>query len=120
MRIIITSQGDDLEALVDSRFGRAQKFLLVDTETMAFEVIENAKSMNLSKGAGIQASQDVIARKPDVVLTGHCGPKAFGILQAAGVDVVVGVSGKIRDAVQLYMEGKYQPADEANVDAHWV
>jgi predicted Fe-Mo cluster-binding NifX family protein len=120
MRIAITSQRDDLESLVDSRFGRASKFLLVDTETMAFEVIENAQSQNLSRGAGIQAAQNLIPHHPDVVLTGNCGPKAFRVLQAAGVKVILGVEGKIRDALQDYVEGKLQPAKKANVEGHWV
>jgi predicted Fe-Mo cluster-binding NifX family protein len=120
MRRAITSQGEDLEAHVDSRFGRALKFLLVDTETMAFKVIENTQSVNLPQGAGIQAAQNIIPHDPEVVLTGNCGPKAFKILQAAGVDVALGVKGKTKDAIQAYLDGKYQPAKEANVDAHWV
>jgi len=120
MRIVITSQGDDLEAEVDSRFGRASKFLLVETDTMSVQVIENSQSLNLPQGAGIQAAQNVIPHKPVAVLTGNCGPKAFKILQTAGVDVVLGVKGRIKDAIQAYIEGKYQPSKEANVEAHWV
>ncbi|MGD8984328.1 MAG: NifB/NifX family molybdenum-iron cluster-binding protein [Desulfobacteraceae bacterium] len=120
MRVAISSQGETLEAEVDSRFGRASKFLLVDTETMAFKVIDNAQSLNLPQGAGIQAAQNVIPHKPDVVLTGNCGPKAFKTLEAASVDVVLGVKGKIRDAIQAYLDGKYQPARESNVEGHWM
>ena len=120
MRVAISAQGESLEALVDSRFGRAAKFLLVDTDTMSLQVIENTQSLNLARGAGIQAAQNVIPHKPDVVLTGNCGPKAFKVLQAAGVKVALGVKGKIRDALQDFVEGKLQPADEANVEGHWV
>ena len=76
--------------------------------------------LNMPQGAGIQASQNVLARKPEVVLTGNCGPKAFRVLQAAGVAVVVGVTGTARNAVQDYLAGKYQPVEEANVEGHWV
>jgi len=120
MRIVITSQGNDLEAEVDSRFGRASKFLLVETDTMSLQVIENSQSLNLTQGAGIQAAQNVIPHMPDVVLTGNCGPKAFKTLKAASVDVVLGVKGKIKDAIQAYLEGKYQPAKASNVEAHWM
>ena len=120
MRIAITSQGEDLNSEVDSRFGRASKFLLVDTKSMAFEVIENLQSRDLPQGAGIQAAQNIIQHNPDAVLTGYCGPKAFKVLQAAGVKVVVGVRGKIEDAVQAYLEGRYQPAKQPNVEGHWV
>jgi predicted Fe-Mo cluster-binding NifX family protein len=120
MRVVITSQGEDLEGNVDARFGRAAKFLLVDTDSMSLQVIENTQSLNLARGAGIQAAQNVITHKPDVVLTGNCGPKAFKVLQAAGVRVALGVKGKIRDAIQAYLDGRYQPAKECNVEGHWV
>jgi predicted Fe-Mo cluster-binding NifX family protein len=120
MRIAISSQGENLEAEVDSRFGRAPRFLIVDTETMSFEVVENTQNLDLSQGAGIQAAQNVTRHGPDVVLTGKCGPKAFKVLETAGVGVVVGVGGKIQDAIKAYMDGKYQPATEANVEGHWV
>ena len=119
MRVAVTSQGDDLEAEVDSRFGRASKFLLVDTDTMSFEVIENTQNLNLPQGAGIQTAQNIAQQNPEVVLTGNCGPKAFKALQAAGIEVVIGIQGKIRDAIQDYLEGKYQHTKEANVEGHW-
>jgi predicted Fe-Mo cluster-binding NifX family protein len=120
MRIAVTTQGEGLSADVEPRFGRAPRFLIVDTETMSSQVVLNGQSLDLPRGAGIQAAQNVLPHKPDVVLTGNCGPKAFRVLRAAGVKVVVGVSGRIADAVKNYMDGKYQAATEANVEGHWV
>jgi len=120
MRIAVSTQGKDLEAQVDSRFGRAANFILVDTDTMRFGVIENQQSLDLAQGAGIQSAQNILPHKPDVVLTGNCGPKAFRVLQAAGVKVVVSAKGKIADAVSDYISGKYAVAAEANVEGHWL
>ena len=120
MRMAFSTQGMDLDAEVDSRFGRTPRFLLVDTETMRFDVIENKQSLDLPQGAGIQSAQNVLPHKPDVVLTGNCGPKAFRVLQAAGIKVVVGVKGKIADAIKDYVNGEYTPAAQANVEGHWV
>jgi predicted Fe-Mo cluster-binding NifX family protein len=120
MRIAVTTQGDDLDAQIDSRFGRAPKFLVVDTETMHFEVIANTQSLDLAQGAGIQSAQNVLVHAPDVVLTGNCGPKAFRVLKAAGIKAVVGVKGRIADAIRDYIDGKYAEATEANVEGHWV
>jgi predicted Fe-Mo cluster-binding NifX family protein len=120
MKVAVTTQGDDLEAQIDTRFGRAPKFIVVDTETMRFDVAANTQSLDLAQGAGIQSAQNVLTHKPDVVLTGNCGPKAFKVLKAAGVKVVVGVKGTIGDAVRDYMSGKYAEATEANVEGHWV
>jgi predicted Fe-Mo cluster-binding NifX family protein len=120
MRVAVSSMGSDLNGEVEQRFGRAPWFLLVDPETMAFEAVENSQSTNLAQGAGIQAAENVSRHKPDAVLTGNCGPKAFRVLQAAGIKVVVGVRGGIRDAVEAYARGDYQPAGEANVQGHWM
>jgi predicted Fe-Mo cluster-binding NifX family protein len=113
-------RGHDLGSEVDPRFGRTSKFLLVDTDTMSFEVIENTQGLHLPQGAGIQAAQTIIRHNPDAVLTGNCGPKAFKVLQAADVKVVTGVKGKIVDAIQAYLEGRHQPAQAPNVEGHWV
>jgi len=120
MLIAVTSQGKDLAGEVEPRFGRAKHFLLVDSETMHLQVVENHQSLNLPQGAGIQAAMNVIIHEPEVVLTGNCGPKAFKTLQAAGIKVVVGVSGRIEDAIQAYLRGEFEHAKDANVEGHWV
>ena len=120
MRVAVTCQGKDVGDEIDPRFGRAPRFLIVDTESMDVEVIENTQSLDLPQGAGIQAAQNILTAKPDMVLTGSCGPKAFKVLQAARVKVVVGVKGKITDAVKALLAGEYRPAEEANVEGHWV
>ena len=120
MRIAITAQGDDLESDVDVRFGRASRFLVVDTEAMTFDRVENTQNLGLAQGAGIQAAQNIIPHHPDVVLTGNCGPKAFKVLRTAGVPVVIGVKGQIKEAIQAYLDGAYQQAEDPNVEGHWV
>ena len=120
MRIAITTEGNDLDAQIDSRFGRAPNFLVVDTESMRFDVAANAQSLDLSQGAGIRSAQNVLVHKPDAVLTGNCGPKASRVLKAAGVKIVVGVKGKITDAIHDYMDGNYVEATEAKVKGHCV
>jgi predicted Fe-Mo cluster-binding NifX family protein len=119
MRIAITAQGRDLDANVDSRFGRASQFLLVETETMEYQAIGNTQSLDLAQGAGIQAAQNILRHHPDAILTGNCGPKAFKVLGAAGVDVILGVSGTAREAIQAFLTGEYASAKAANVEGHW-
>jgi len=54
MKICISSEGNTLDSKVDPRFGRCRTFIIVDTETMAFEAVDNAGT-EASGGAGIQA-----------------------------------------------------------------
>jgi len=120
MKIAVSVDRAELDAPVDPRFGRAQYFLLVDSETMAWETIENWKNLDLAQGAGIQAAQNLLRRAPEVVLTGNCGPKAFKVLEAHGTKVCVGVTGTARQAVQDYIAGRYPPAQAPNVQGHWA
>lgn len=120
MRVAVSSAGTDLSGDVEQRFGRAPRFLLVDPETMDYEVVENQQSLDLPQGAGIQAAENVARHQPSAVLTGNCGPKAFKVLQAAGIDVVVNVQGSIEDAVKAYVRGDYQSAGAPNVEGHWM
>ena len=119
MRIAVSASGPDLEAQVDPRFGRAPFFLMVDPDTMEFEVAPNQINLQAAQGAGVQAAALVARYKPKAVLTGHCGPKAFHTLEAAGISVIVGVAGSVRQAVESFQAGKFTSASGPNVASHW-
>jgi len=119
MKIVISAKGPNLEAQVDPRFGRSSYFLLVNPESMECEVLTNGQNLQAAQGAGIQAAALVARQRPTAVLTGHCGPRAFQTLQAAGIQVIVGVEGSVRDVVQDYRTGKLKPARGPNVTSHW-
>ncbi len=119
MKIAVTSKGTDLDSEVDPRFGRAAYIIIVDTETLEFEAVDNADNVNALKGAGIQAASTVSEKGAGVLLTGHCGPNAFRTLDAAKIKVANDASGTIREAVNAFKDGKLSFADKANVDGHW-
>ena len=118
MKIAISATGPTLDAEVDPRFGRCQYFLIIDPDTMEFEAIDNTNKM-ASGGAGIASAQAVASKGVQVVLTGNCGPNASQTLSGAGVQVVTGVSGKIRDVVEGYKSGRYKTSSGPNVSAHF-
>lgn len=100
MKIAVTATGPDLDSAVDSRFGRCACFIVTDPETSAFDAVDN--DSNVASGAGVQAAQTVIDHGVTTVLTGNCGPKAQRILDAAGVTVILGVEGSVREAIDQY------------------
>jgi predicted Fe-Mo cluster-binding NifX family protein len=118
MKIVVTASDPELSSLVDPRFGRCAYFLFVDSETMQFEAVENPNLASTS-GAGIQSAQLVVKKKANVLLTGSCGPNAFQTLQTAGVEVVVGVTGTVQEAVQQYKLGKLHRSTQPNVSSHF-
>ena len=117
MRIAVSANRPDLDADIDPRFGRCQYLILVDPETMSFETINNTGGMG-SGGAGIATAQLIAGKEVEAVLTGNCGPNAYQVLSTAGIKVVTGVSGKIKDAIQSYKSGKLQASSQPNVAGH--
>jgi predicted Fe-Mo cluster-binding NifX family protein len=118
VKIAVSSTGTSLDSQVDPRFGRCQYFIIVDTDTMDFEAVENPNVMAMG-GAGIQSAQLVANKGAEVVLTGNCGPNAFQTFAAAGVKVIVGVVGTIKDVVERYKRGELQPSAQPNVASHF-
>ena len=120
MKLAITSTGKELDSNLDPRFGRATYFIIVEPETMAFEVVENSQNLNLSQGAGIQAGKTIADHQVDALITGHCGPKAFKVLQNAGIKIMTGAGGKVKDAIEQFNNGELEISAEADVEGHWV
>jgi len=117
MRIAVSAAAPGLDAEVEPRFGRCPQFVIVDPQSMEFEALENTNAM-AAGGAGISTAQMIADKGVEVVLTGNCGPNAYQTLSAAGVQVVTGVSGSIRDAVEAYKAGKLQPNAQPSVGSH--
>jgi predicted Fe-Mo cluster-binding NifX family protein len=117
MKIVVSSQGEHLEAATSPVFGRCPTFVFVDAETLEFEALPNP-AMSQGGGAGIQAAQFVVNQGAGVVLTGNLGPNAFDVLQAAGVPGYLVPEGTVRQAVEAHKAGRLQPMAGANVAAH--
>jgi len=47
----------------------------------------------------------VAGKQVDAVVTGHIGRKSTGVLKDAGIRILQGASGSVRDAVRMYREG---------------
>ena len=114
MKICVTAQGDNLDSQVDPRFGRCPYFIIADTESLEFEAIENP-SVTAMGGAGVQAGQLVAGKNVKAVLTGNVGPNAFQTLQAAGVEVISGMSGTVKEAIEKYKKGGLKSTDNPSV-----
>lgn len=119
MKVAVTAKGRRLKDEVDPRFGRAPFILIVETESMEYEVLDNSDNVNAFKGAGIQAATMVADKGAELLMTGYCGPNAFRTVQAAGIKVVNDVSGTVEEAVQRVQEGAVEYSESANVEGHW-
>jgi len=120
MKIALTTSGSDLNAPLDSRFGRAPKFLIYDLDANTFEVVDNGQNLNAAQGAGIQSAQNIARLGVQALVTGHCGPKAFRTLQAAGIKIYNTPSVTLKEALEEYCGGRLQEATSEDVEGHWV
>ncbi|MCG8473106.1 MAG: NifB/NifX family molybdenum-iron cluster-binding protein [Desulfobacterales bacterium] len=120
MKVTVTATAPDLDAPMDPRFGRAACFLVVDTDTMSWSVVENTQNLNAAQGAGIQAGRTVVETGSEALITGNCGPKAFRIVKGAGMRIVTGAKGTAREAVEQFKAGSLAEASGANVEGHWI
>jgi len=117
MRIAVSATAPGLDADVDPRFGRCEHFIIVDPQSMEFEALDNSNAM-AAGGAGISTAQMIASKGVEFVLTGNCGPNAYQTLSAAGIQVITGVSGRIKDAIEAYKAGKLQRSAQPNVGSH--
>lgn len=118
MKLAVTAKGKTLEDQVDARFGRCPYFVLVDSESLESEAIENSNSA-LGGGAGIQSAQVMSENNVEAVLTGNCGPNAYRTLAAAEIEVFVGASGTVQEAIDQYKADQLASAQGPNVASHF-
>jgi predicted Fe-Mo cluster-binding NifX family protein len=94
---------------MDSRFGRAKGFFVVDTETEETSYIDNQASAETGHGAGTSAAQSLADAGVRLVITTEVGPKAGSVLRAAGIKVLRGSdAASIADAYDRYRAGSLE------------
>jgi len=118
MKICVTATAASIDAQIDPRFGRCAYFLFIDFETLQFEAVPNI-SIGASSGAGIQAAQTVANKGSHMLITGNVGPKAYGALSAAGIEVFVGAFGTAREAVEKFKKGELGKISSPTVGGHF-
>ena len=118
MKVAVSSSGTHLDSPIDPRFGRCAYFVIVNTDDMRFEVFDN-EGIALGGGAGIQSSQFVVSKGAGAIITGNIGPNAVQTLSAAGVEIFIGQTGSVREAVERYRSGDIKPEGSSNVTDHY-
>lgn len=120
MLLAISVSENNLESFVDQRFGRAKGFIIYNTLNDEYKYIDNVQNLEAVQGAGIQSAQNVVNENAEVVITGHCGPKAFRTLSAADVKVYTVNDVSVKDAVEKFKKSELELLDSADVEGHWI
>jgi predicted Fe-Mo cluster-binding NifX family protein len=107
MKIAVSATGGSLSAQVDQRFGRCAYFVIVDSETMKITAFSNPASQ-VTGGAGPAAAREINKYKVEVLLTGDVGGNAQKALEVAGIRIITGISGTVKEAVENFLASQQQ------------
>ncbi len=88
-----------LDTAVDPRFGRAERFLVVDLWAEKVIAEQDNGAVNQPGGAGPMASSAVANLGASIVVSGRFGPKAVDALDALGVSHIETDAQTVRDAL---------------------
>lgn len=114
MKVAVSADKKDLDAPINPRFGRCPLFIIVDTDDMSFEAVDN-ENIALSGGAGIQTAQFLASQGAEVVITGNAGPNAVRTLAAAGIEVLTDRTGTVRQAVDDFKKSGLKDSNDTTV-----
>ena len=102
MKLAITGGTPQFETQLERRFGRCAYFIIVDTETRAWESFPNP-AVEARGGAGTQAAQFLANQGVEAVISGDFGPNAFTALDAASIQMVSAQEGQAKTLVDDFL-----------------
>jgi predicted Fe-Mo cluster-binding NifX family protein len=121
VKIAFTTAGKGWDAQVDTRFGRAIGFFIFSEESNIEYYISNEQNVNAMGGAGVQSAQNIINLKIDALVTGNMGPRAFQILNSAGIKIYLAEENlTIKQAYEALKKNKLKEISSPNVTRHWM
>lgn len=99
MKIAFPTKGKTINDDLEDIFGRAEGFLIFDTETKNIETIDNSKNIVHEHGVGIKSAELLLSYKVDVVVSKSFGPKAQDVFDASGTKTFVTQKKTINEAI---------------------
>jgi predicted Fe-Mo cluster-binding NifX family protein len=111
-RVALPVKVPELDATLESKFGRAAFLLLVNPKTLAFEAVKNP-AREARSGAGIAAAELLGKNKITGVIAENFGPKAREALTAAAIPMYQCQANlSVREAVGRFTAGELITAGE--------
>ena len=86
MKIALPVVENNLDSTIDSRFGRAPGYLIVDSETKKYQFIPNPVA-GAARGTGVAVAQLINSQKIEAVAIDSIGSNAFTALDEAGITI---------------------------------
>ena len=112
MKICIPTLGDKgFDDMVGEHFGRVPTYTIIDLETNETKVVPNT-----SEHAGGQGyPPEIMAREGvSVMVCRGLGRRAIAMFDELGIEVYIGASGTVRNAVDAFQQGKLHKAGSSD------
>ncbi|MHC1635561.1 MAG: NifB/NifX family molybdenum-iron cluster-binding protein [Candidatus Methanospirareceae archaeon] len=111
-RVAVPTMGDrGLDELVCEHFGRAPTFTIVDLSNNEVKVLQNTSE----HFGGSSLPPEILSEEGvEVVLCAGLGPRAIRMFESFGIEVYIGASGTVRDAIRAFQAGMLREATDAD------
>jgi predicted Fe-Mo cluster-binding NifX family protein len=106
---IPTNSDKGLEDTVGEHFGRVQTYTIVDLEKNDVKIIPNTSNHmgGTKKPPEILSDHDV-----NIMICQGLGRRAINMFTEFGIEVYIGASGTVKDAIEAYKKGQLRKASE--------
>lgn len=112
MKLCVPTMGErGLDEQVSPHFGRAPTFVLYDTETGTVEILPNRSE---HMGGFGKPPEKLAEAGAEVMLCSALGPRAIRVFEQLGIEVYVGATGTVSQAIEMWRSGKLQMATDEN------
>lgn len=108
MKVCIPTMGDHgLDDVVGEHFGRVPTYTIVDLETNDVKVVQNTSEHM----GGVGYPPEIMAREGvQVLVCRGLGRRAISMFAETGIDVYIGATGTVKDAIAAFRQGRLQKA----------
>ncbi len=114
MKVAVSARGSTPDSDIDERMGRAYWMMIYETRDNSWQAINNESGRSAINGAGQKTASQLIELGVEVVLTGEIGPRAFRLLNGAGIAIWLGAAGTVMDTLVAWHDGNLRRALAAN------
>lgn len=104
MKITVSASDKGPDAPFEPHFGRCAYFVIYDGDAGSYVSVPNPGS-TAGGGAGIRAAQTVVEQGVGIVISGSIGPKAFQVLDRAGIKCYGAAGTSVRNCIAAYTKG---------------
>ncbi|MFO8133241.1 MAG: NifB/NifX family molybdenum-iron cluster-binding protein [Thermoplasmatota archaeon] len=109
MKVAVPTTGDrGLDEQVGEHFGRVPTYTIVDLDSNKVTVIDNTSH---HKGGQRYPPELLAEHGVDMMLCRGLGRRAIQMFTDLGIDVCIGATGTVRDAIQAFKADRLQSAD---------